>query len=145
MDRGQFRIPFNNITGNGTWKGMPIRPLNLCQLFDQLLLLTGTHRHLDLSSEHLAPGIVRPPWWRICACAPRRVELEVLDVLLRQQEDASRLIGWEPTEIDVAVHSFICDTEHLCRLFDRNISRNVWKIFNICHESSLTRDYFPVN
>src|SRR5258706_3077522 len=145
MERGQLLIPPNNITGDRAWKGMPIRPLNLCQLFDQLFLLTDTHRHLDLSSEHLASGIVRPPWWRIGAGSSRRVELELLDVLLRQQEDASRLIGWEPTEIDVAVDSFIGDTEHLCCLFNRNISRNVWKIFNICHESSLTRDYFPVN
>src|SRR5258706_15430758 len=100
---------------------------------------------VNIGREHLASIVVDPPPWGVCACAPRRVELEVLDVLLRQQEDASRLIGWEPTEIDVAVHSFIGDTEHLCRLFNRNISRNVWKIFNICHESSLTRDYFPVN
>src|SRR6202030_3782067 len=48
-------------------------------------------------------------------------------------------------EINIAVYPFICDPKNLRRLFNRNISRNIWKLINICHESSLDRDILSVN
>src|SRR6266567_4812190 len=83
MDRGQLGVPLDDIAGNGAWKRMAIGLLNLCQLFDQPVLLASTNRHLNLGDKHFTARVIDSPTWRFGAGSTRRVELELSDVLLR--------------------------------------------------------------
>src|SRR5258707_11522408 len=101
---------------------MPIRTLDLGELFDQPPLLTSTYWHLNLSGQHVAAGIIHPPPRGNRARTSRRIELELPDVFLCQQENTTGLVGRETSEINITVHPFIGNPQHLCRLFNRNIS-----------------------
>src|SRR6266576_2341644 len=89
MDRGQLWVPPDNIAGDGTWKGMPIRALDLRELFDQPPLLASTYWHLNLGGQHVTSRIIHPPPWGNSACTSRRIELELPDVFLYQEENAT--------------------------------------------------------
>ena len=124
---------------------MPVRVLNSLQLFDQPILLASAHRHLNLGGKHLAAEVVHAPPRGNGTHTSRRIELELPDILFRKQENTARFIGGESSEIDIAVHAFIGNPQDLCRLFNRNISRNIWKLVDICHEASLVMALFHVN
>ncbi len=103
MDGGQLRVSFYDIAGDRAWEGLPIRLLDLRQLLDQPLLLSGIHRHPNLVGKDLAPRPVHAPPRGNGTGTAGRVELELPDILLRQQEDAARFIGGQLPEINRAI------------------------------------------
>jgi hypothetical protein len=69
----------------------------------------------------------------------------VPDIFFGEQKDSTGFIGWKPSEFDIAVDAFVGNPEDLGRLFDGQVSRNIWKLVNVCHKSSLVRNDLYVN
>src|SRR5712692_1724711 len=124
---------------------MPIGPLDLLQLLHKRCLLTRAQPNVNISGKDSAARVRHMPKRGTSTCPPRRIELELFHILHRQQKGTTRLECWNATNVDVSVHPLIRDTQHFSCLFDRHISRNIWKIVNVCHKSSLVESKQPVN
>ncbi len=145
MQASERFISLDEVAGDCARKAMTIGSLDCCQLVEQFLLLARPDRYLYFRGQDLAPAAVGAPTRRIGTETSRGIELELFDVLLGQEKDSTRFVCRESPDLNISVDTFICDSEHVSSLFDRNVSWNIRKFMNICHKSSLISGYFAVN